>query len=84
MFDIPKLSKLKPFKSRYHLPANPTRREETEYINNRKIEAYQNLVVALSAESKAIDSYGAFSLEVVEAEQETASSRRRYEIWRKK
>ena len=84
MFDIQPVPKPRPFKSRFHCPANPTLREQTIYITNRQVEAYQNLVVALRIEQEYIDTFGTFSLEALDAEKDTIVAKRRYETWRKK
>lgn len=84
MFDIQPVPKSKPFKSRFHCPANPTKREQDIYVTNRQIEAYQNLVVAMRVEQETLATFSVFSLEAMEAEKETTLAKRRYEIWRQK
>jgi hypothetical protein len=66
------------------MPRRQTQAERDRYIDNKKIDAYQLLVVALSDERKAIETYGAFSTQAREAEQDTRKAKRSYELWRKK
>jgi hypothetical protein len=84
MFDIPSTPKLKPFRSRYHLPAKHTRLQELEYIDDRKIESAQRLISALSTEKRTIEQYGPTSTQAMEAELESVRARRNFELWRKK
>jgi hypothetical protein len=54
------------------------------YVDEQKIAAYQELVVALGYERNAILFYGALSQEARDAEVVTIRKRKKYEIWRKK
>ena len=54
------------------------------HVDNRKYEAYMRHVRALASEKAAIETYGPFSFETMEAEKWSRVTGRSYELWRKK
>jgi hypothetical protein len=66
------------------MPHRLTFTQHYDHINKRKIEGYQRLVSALKAEKQAIEKFGTFSSQALEADKDTAKARRNFELWRKK
>lgn len=58
--------------------------KEDDRVNKRRISCYSRLAYAMEYEKQMLQKFGTFSIEAWQADQDTLSARRNYDLWQKK